>query len=181
MTPTTTTHLLPVLFGRDGEFEGAPNWTCLIHGSVGGDPPTFFRIGTIVSGAFFAAGVDRRFNARISAPTLNLRIPSVAARVAGLCARALGNQEVASWCAIEDHFSWTLHGALAISRGSFGRTIELSWERSSGRAQGYGPGGEADHPSIPTLTQATDVASFLASLFLALAPRIAALGGSNVR
>lgn len=66
---TAAPGVLDVVFGADGEFEGAPNW----------HPPLW-------DGAWahhFGAVPDP-----IDGLALDLRVPSVACRLAGLCARA---------------------------------------------------------------------------------------------
>ena len=151
--PLSTLHsaapgVLDVLFGRDGEFEGAPNWTgpILIGGRYIHVQAHRGQVGTLKGKV-----IDR------DACHLDLRIPSVAARVAGLCARALGYPAHSAWVEARED-GCALHLGDVDRPFRSGRVVDLS-------ALGLAP--------------ASDPAVFLSALFLQLAPRIAALGGSR--
>jgi hypothetical protein len=100
------------------------------------------------------------------------RVPSVAARLAELCARALGMTAPASWSIQEEAGGvFALVGVTQKPRTSFDSLIIMRWDH--GRAMNYGAGGGAQHPSVKTT--ATDSAAFLCDLVIALASHIAAL------
>jgi hypothetical protein len=112
-------------------------------------------------------GRGRRYHDEVA---LDLRIPSVAARLAGLCARALG---------FMDRWSWgPPDGAWGVRFGYVGGGPKR-WMIGCA-CYGFAPI-EADVVDFPALTDWTDAgiaqahASFLSALTLALAPRIAAL------
>ena len=132
--------VLDVVFGPDGDFEGAPRWTSPIWGSVtrwGEERPPSFVTRWTRNGADFVTP-EWDGNAGVRAPSLDLRIPTVAARLAGLCERAADSE------------TYRNNTALLISafRASAGAWFD-------------------------------DEAARLAALTLALAPRIAALGGGR--
>ena len=85
--------VLDIVFGADGDFEGAPRWRCLLHGRpaavglkiVGSCYTTF----TDISGGKASLLVGPSEWATIEDAALDCRIPSVAARLAGLCNRAM--------------------------------------------------------------------------------------------
>lgn len=165
--------VLDVVFGLDGDFKGAPDWACslLIAPDYGGGyilcaSPQLMREGVKI--LFADTGTLNMADCHF-----DLRVPSVAARLAGLCARALGHRLPATWSIQNERGGvFALVGVAHTPRTSFDSTIVLRWDR--GRAMGYGSGGDAQHPSITTT--ATDGTVFLRDLVLALAPQIAALG-----
>ena len=139
--------VLDVIFGHDGDFEGAPNW----------HPPLWdgawaYHIGDVPD--------------PLDGLALDLRIPSVAARLAGLCARALhpGGRVDGAWSveSLATGGKW-LHGSAE---------REMSWAwYASGAPQSSGPRLHG--------IEGCSCETFLAALTLALAPRIAALRGAR--
>lgn len=142
---------LDVVFGPDGDFEGAPRW----------DPPVFWlnqyiRWGWLRSQASFEHLI-------LPDLALDLRIPSVAARLAGLCARALGQSQPRGWGVEDANPEWCFQSVWG--------TRAYNW-RLNGAPYGAG---------LPVLPKGLlTPEAFLASLTLSLAPRIAALGGPRV-
>lgn len=158
LLPLSTLHssapgVLDVLFGRDGDFEGAPRHTSLVLWH-----PTHGWANRIL-----ATGSE------VGPHCLDLRIPSVAARVAGLCALAIDPRAVAAvFCAT----GTADHGFLGLRyTGGFLAEGRRTWNRSTGTEL-------SDPPTGVVLPPRCDAASGLAALFLTLAPRIAALGGT---
>ena len=130
--------VLDVVFGPDGDFQGASEWRCPIWDSENGPDGDWMGISR-----YARHPIADQFDP-LDTMFFDLRISSVAARLAGLCNRAmlLGEMEIDD--ATADVFSRAMWGT---ARG---------WGWRDGHA------------------------AFLASLTLALAPRIAALGGYNV-
>jgi hypothetical protein len=164
--------VLDVVFGPDGEFEGAPPWagpmTSLADDSRRGWLVWrgALNVSVATNDGHWSYTVDR-WRERWA---LDLRIPSVAARLAGLCARALG---------FMDRWSWgPPDGAWGVRFGYVGGGPKR-WMIGCA-CYGFAPI-EADVVDFPALTDWTDAgiaqahASFLSALTLALAPRIAAL------
>lgn len=154
--------ILNVIFGPDGDFARAPRW----DGPVvrGGDSYFSYRWWTGRGGNPFDVALD-------------LRVPAVFARVAGVCARALGFTDPAVW-SIQDEGGgvYALYGVLRRPRYSFEAVVVLRWD--NGRAMGHGTGGASTHPDIGG-GPFESLEHFLASLILTLAPRIAALKESK--
>lgn len=166
--------VLDVIFGADGDFEGAPRWVGPVLTPQGYRHS--LRGVTISSRPDLPGGVlvngigDRVY---LSADVaLDLRIPSVAARIAGLCARALTFSGKVSAAIVQ---SWW-------SREGDGMEIVYAAENGSRRIIWFSDGTMLTSGcvqfDIPEDDMSTDPASFLASLCLALAPRIAALPAS---
>lgn len=80
---------IDVVFGPDGDFEGAPYFSGPILARIRGEIPISYHH-VCTSYEPDQIGVMRNDGTRklCDAPALDLRIPSVAARLAGLCARA---------------------------------------------------------------------------------------------
>ena len=72
--------VLDIVFGADGDFEGAPEWRCMCW-----DSRDSAYVATITRSALDAFVFGGRIPPQFA---LDCRIPSVAARLAGLCARA---------------------------------------------------------------------------------------------
>lgn len=157
--------VLDVVFGPDGDFEGVPYFA--------GPVVDVSRYG---SGAYrYVAQIGERVIHFIDAVppdevahyALDLRVPSVAARLAGLCARALGHVDRGAFFNLAHRNGcsrpvWTLH--------SDGRPV--AWWSTAGL-----PHGRKDTPRLPQHLPAdpTDRERLFTALTLALAPRIAAL------
>lgn len=160
--------VLDVIFGPDGDFEGAPCWDGPVMAAgcwaniVGYDTNDSFAQLRYPHGVMTRAEFEP-----FSSCALDIRVPSVAARLAGLCARAMGFDLFSgAVCSAYQHGEYfTLagpHGMQDITWGSAG------WPTSRWRAP----------PDLPRALMVSP-SSFLAALTLALAPRIAALGVSR--
>ena len=148
--------VLDVVFGPDGDFEGADTWTGPVW-YEGERPSRWLHITMIGGEAFSIVSAEWWPLAPLS---LDLRVPSVAARLAGLCARAL-DEEGIGWVTLDDG-EWCL---------MVGNEPRGWWLPNTGEAL------LSMHPDL-----AGPVASpsaFLAALTLALAPKIAALRGGR--
>lgn len=166
---------LGVVFGPDGGFEGAPLWRPPLWGTLRprkGNPPDendgqtgfVFRytLNTTMHGdADLAVVMDGPAAIwGIGGAALDCRVPSVAARLAGLCARALGGPSDARLRMNDESVSLV------------GDRWQVTWQRDGGW-EIVTP----DDPrfSCPRMRTHETAASFLASLTLTLAPRIAGL------
>ena len=157
---------LDVVFGRDGDFEAAPYWvgpvTDIDPSGVGG----IYHVAAVLSGESIATIEGAGNNLPLYSVALDLRVPSVAARLAGLCARALGCPADAAFMAdtgtpAQGFVAFRVEWALIAGR----RWI---WNRGTGAELSERPAGVCLPPQC-------DAASGLAALTLALTPRIAAL------
>lgn len=140
--------VLDVVFGSDGDFEGAPPWRCPIWGRRTREPssePEWLSMSGFADGFVHYLEIGQYHDEEgrshqhgewdIIDATLDLRVPSIAARLAWLCCRAADPARMLD--------SWQRAADLA-ARAAWGE-----WNPE------YAPA--------------------LASLFLSLAPRIAAL------
>lgn len=146
--------VLDVVFGPDGDFEGAPRWAGPMTSNA-----DLSRYGWLVWGGFFHVSIathDGHWQYNVidwrAKWALDLRIPSVAARLAGLCARALVRDEVARCAGREIPASTSTQESVALLQYVL---------------------------NVPWVQLTPDQLRRLASLTLALAPRIAALGGTR--
>ena len=145
--------VLGVIFGPDGDFEGAPNFVGPLLDTVERRPA--YQYVMVTPGLVYDWATMTHY-------ALDLRVPSVAARLAGLCARALGQSQPIGWWVGEANPEWCL-------QSSWG-TRAFNW-RLTGVPYGTG---------LPVLPRGLlTCEAFLAALTLALAPRIAALGGAR--
>lgn len=160
--------VLDVIFGRDGDFEGAPEWRCPIWDSEDGPDGDWMGISRHARHP-----IADQFNP-LDTMFFDVRIPSVAARLAGLCARSIQMH-----AADPGPWYWTARG-ISAEFGQYGGFER--WEVSDGMLR---PLHLIDSltrrkdrlaPILPA-DAASSRPAFLASLTLALAPRIAALGG----
>lgn len=150
------------VFGPDGDFPDAPHFTGPVLGRVRGETPIAYHH-VCTSYEPDKIGVMRNDGAwkLCDAPALDLRIPSVAARLAGLCARALGQASDRGWGIGPANPEWCLQSQWG--------TRAFNW---SLKGVPYG-----DLLSLPRkMLTPEDV---LAALTLALADKIAALGGDR--
>jgi hypothetical protein len=174
LLPLSTLHaaapgVLDVVFGPDGDFEGAPDWI----GQVWAWSPAWgpesraacFRPVTCVYPETVSHGMGGGIT-RFEHAALDLRVPSIAARLAGLCARALGCPADAAFMA---DTGTPEQGFVA---------FRAEWALISGRRWIWnrGTGAElSERPAGVFLPPRCDAASGLAALTLALAPRIVKL------
>lgn len=135
--------VLDVVFGADGEFLLAPMFR----------PPLWHADGYWV----WQYQVD---DLTVQPLSLDLRVPSVAARLAGLCARALGfNLFVGALCSAYQHGDYfTLAGPHGMQ--------EVTWS-----SHGWPTSRAFVAPDLPREAM-TDPPAFLRALTIALAPRI---------
>lgn len=158
---TAAPGVLDVVFGADGDFEGAPHWCPVlwVHGVGWADYHNWYSTGLI------NVWYGTYNHHRMEDCYLDLRIPSVAARLTGLCARALGNKEGSLvWRVVRVTHGWQLAAYVTP-----GMCTHYYWS-----AKGWsGPSGL----NLPLAGEETPE-HFLAALTTALAPRIAALKGS---
>ena len=141
---TTAPGVLDVVFGPDGDFEGAPRWTCPIA-----TDPDRWRLDPSPAGRRWSiVGMVAGARTWPDDAALDLRIPSVAARLAGLCARALHHDGPVYCYQSADDGWWYLMP-------------------------------KDDNGALYWIEGAASEANFLAALTLALAPKIAALGGGR--
>lgn len=149
--------VLDVVFGPDGDFEGAPKWRPMLSGSLKG-APGYYPLWHLGARGPVALHRDAYgYATSIDDAALDLRIPTVAERLAGLCARALG--EFGAGWRVQRTGTWDLTDGV----------VSCCW-RSDGTPW-------ADMPQWPAVAGGpwrSDV-EFLRALTLALAPRIAAL------
>lgn len=143
--------VLDVVFGPDGDFEGAPPWL-----------PWLWIPGRQI----WIQPVDvRDIKAAVMRETVTLdcRVYHIEAHIAGLCARALGESGV-GWRIDATDTCWTLTDGMPA----------FKWPKDG---SSYGKA----LSDIPVVSGApwADKAVFLAALTLALAPRIATLGSTK--
>ena len=161
MTPTYLLHLsslhsaapgaLDVIFGPDGDFEGAPRWKPPLW-----DGAWAHHLGSVPD--------------PIDDLALDLRVPTVAARLAGLCAQAL---DAPSDAAIMVATGTTEQGFIALRcEGGLISERRWIWNRGTGAEL-------SERPCGIRLPPRCDAASALAALTLALAPQIAVLGAAR--
>lgn len=157
--------VLDIVFGADGDFEGAPEWRCMCW-----DSRDSAYVATITRSALDAFVFGGRIPPQFA---LDCRLPSVAARLAGLCARALDVEATGqAWATeageIRPEF-WVLRYC-----DTAGYAASVAWCKATGRPdrRGLSPC-PPETPSLPA--GLADVPSFLAALTLAMAPKIAAL------
>jgi hypothetical protein len=148
---------LDKVFGPDGDFEGAPKFRPSLFGNyqgVEGYYPLFHL--TVRRVPLYRDA--RGYADPIENAAFDLRVPSVATRLAGLCAQALGQTQPTGWGVGDANPEWCLQSCWG--------TRAFNW-RLNGMPYGMGL------PVLPTglLTQE----AFLSALTLALAPKIAAL------
>lgn len=142
--------VLGVVFGPDGDFEGAPRWGGLVWGCEQfgreNDAPTWYDgVSIDADGVVWAESHDEydRGLTRISDACLDCRLPSVAARLLKLCLEA-------ARCPTDPRLFWDVCDLWEVWSD---RSYEAAW---------------------------TDAhASALATLTLTLAPQIATLGGER--
>lgn len=152
--------VLDVVFGPDGDFEGAP----LFRGPVRLTDGRYVSMDWLLCQPWDLAIMHRM-------ASLDLRVPSVAARLAGLCAQALGHHEGTGWRAYRMADGWALTDwSEGLTQWTLSGLIEIPPRL---------PTSEGWSAADPTWTLRggpwETEAHFLASLFLSLAPRIAAL------
>lgn len=173
--------VLDVIFGPDGpcDFWSAPVWGSIARNDDRGRTPAdYYWVGDVVGGHVRTydprAHVDGDHGSLIIDAALDCRVPSVAARLAGLCARAMDPEATGQAWATEagemrpDY--WVLRYC-----DTAGHVASAAWAKTTGspnwRALSPCPPAAPDLPAdLP------DVASFIAALVMALAKRIAALG-----
>lgn len=84
--------VLSVVFGKDGTRDDAPLWRAPIWGTVAGSDPGFYTMSSLHIDSegpkVCAANIDRAFSPMMRDGALDLTIPSIACRLAGLCIRA---------------------------------------------------------------------------------------------
>lgn len=149
---TAAPGILDVVFGPDGDFEGAPRWM----------GPVMLSNGMSGVRYVYRNPVDPLI---VDLPAsrdgaLDLRVRTVAARLAGLCARALGGTGE-GWRVVYVGMTWVLTDGLSQM---------FCWD-ALGRRRENTP------PHLPPVEGRpfTSAAHFLAALTLALAPQIARL------
>lgn len=181
---TAAPGVLDVVFGPDGDFERAPHFTgpLSVDGRfVGGLPTMKIRMGGqwqpthLVCAPFDGDDAGILWAYPLARVYLDLRIPSVAARLAGLCARALGiaGETPAALCWSLDPTGrgrWMLarvgdrkHGPCLAAWDGFGLPIRCYDEQ------------DAPLPPPVAVPFTADALAFRRALTLTLAPRIAAL------
>lgn len=86
--------VLDVVFGPDGDFEGAPQWGGPVWGAehLGDFGPSWYDV-SVEGAQLWALSKDPSDPGMTTIPdgALDLRVSTVAARLAGLCARAMGD------------------------------------------------------------------------------------------
>lgn len=169
--------ILTVIFGSDGP---ASFWSCPVRGriAIGADlfmPEDWYWVAMVLGGGRVLttdhAPYVKEGGSVILDAQLDCRVPSVAARLLGLCARAMDSAATgAAW--IEDH------GDSLALRYCVKRVVPhdaIYWKRATGAPYATA----ADAKPVVMADVPTDEASFVAALVTALAPRIAALGGAR--
>ena len=155
--------VLDVVFGPDGDFEGAPSWTGPAFTPHRPENIAWWPVlSTDPNGSVWTETADQVDPGvfRIRDAALDLRIPSVAARLAGLCARALGMTSD-GWRIEYVGMTWLLTDGLC----QF-----LAWD-----VLGKPREGTPAHLPLILGRPFMSPAHFLAALTLALAPKIAVL------
>ena len=172
--------VLDVVFGPDGEVEGAPSWTGPAFTPHRPENIAWWPVlSTDPNGSVWTETADQVDPGafRIRDAALDLRVPSVAARLAGLCARALDVEATGQAWATEAGEIQKDYWALRYCDQD-GYVASCAWMKTTGK-----PDRRSLSPcptSAPIMPAGLpDVASFLAALTLALAPKIAALGGGR--
>lgn len=174
LLPLSTLHaaapgVLDVVFGPDGASSEAPHWCPPLWTGTWDreDVRWGWRWDVIHDGERLMVPDE---DCIIEDAALDLRVPSVAARLAGLCARALG-------CPAD--------AAFMVDTGTPEQgfvAFRAEWALISGRRWIWnrGTGTElSERPAGVCLPPRCDAASGLAALTLALAPRIATLARSS--
>ena len=165
--------VLDVVFGPDGTFEGAPAFSPPLWTGIWSDrlEDPICQWGWCWGEVYMSEDGLALFDdhRQVEDAYLDCRIPSVAARLAGLCARALGATSGDGWMIhLYPKVDYPFGGYIGLRRHdsciTFNRDGILLRERGV---------------SVPVAAMATKEL-FLASLTLALAPKIAALGGPRV-
>lgn len=198
---STIAATLPVLFGPDGDFPGAPRFRCALWAAgcwaesgpdgVYVQARRVLRDRAVVSDPLIYGVGDRGYTS--SQVFIDLRIPSVAARVAGLCARALGAHWAEGWTVRQYENGLALESSGMRPDANGRPTLHFdgwAWYDATPNARSRRPvlgrhtraegiRDPVDYPLTFDVLGGHPRASFLASLFVSLAPRIAALGGSN--
>ena len=153
--------VLDVVFGPDGDFEGAPCTVLQVFDEARNEymPRTWPDIEQMIDGG----GIPLRY-------ALDCRVPSIAARLAGLCARARGVRVGDGWslvCEVHPGVLYRLVGVLTT-----GRSVTAGAWLSTGRRFHTDAkiGDDVKHPP-----HGSDPAAFLATLTLERAPQIAGL------
>lgn len=158
-----------VVFGLDGDFDGAPLWHPPL--ACDGEWHTDY---CVEQGAVWVYRGSHGNSVQCLAD-LDLRVPSVASRLARLCALALGCRNPGTVEVVVDYGTsdpaWSLRSAR--------RGVPLFRWTQDGRGLG------SDFPS-PNLPVSVEIDGrehieciFLSALTIALAPRIAALGAGS--
>ena len=155
--------VLDVVFGADGDFPGAPSWAGPMTSMA-----RYPRHSWLVWRGLFHASVgtdDGHWSCTVDEWrerwALDCRVLAVEDHLKRLCARAL---DMPKWRAgVQLRKNGDTYRLSTIGR-------DLSWHGTGACYPASGP-----HPSLPS--EPADLPSFLAALTLALAPRIAALGG----
>lgn len=171
--------VLDVVFGPDGTFEGAPAFSPPLWTGIWSDrlEDPICQWGWCWGEVYMSEDGLALFDdhRQVEDAYLDCRIPSVAARLAGLCARALDVEATGqAWATeageIRPEF-WVLRYC-----DTAGYAASVAWCKATGRPdrRGLSPC-PPETPSLPA--GLADVPSFLAALTLSLAPKIAALGG----
>lgn len=142
--------VLDVVFGADGEFLLAPMFR----------PPLWHADGYWV----WQYQVD---DLTVQPLALDLRVPSVAARLAGLCAQALGVSIGAGWALVCEAHPGVLYRLAGVM--TTGRSVTAGAWLSTGRSFRAEAKIWDDVPNPP---HGPDPHAFLARLCIALAPRI---------
>lgn len=150
---TAAPGVLDVVFGPDGDFTGAPEWRCPIWDAEDGPDGDWMGISRHA-----LHPIADQFDP-LDTMLLDFRIPSVAARLAALCARALDFWHVGPFDG-----AWGVYLG-SIDDGPWGWTIGCA-----GWSSDYIP-----NDLVPNADTIHTEAEFIAALTVALAPRIAAL------
>lgn len=171
---------LAVIFGPDGDFDGAPMWRPPLWGRLRphrgnkSDPEADDQQGFVYRYTIHgvrAVIMERDGVWTVDDAALDLRIPSVAARLAGLCARVLWPTQIidGAVASVYRHGDW-VH--LAMPHGG----MEATWRTAGGFCGGaVDPAARKVLALYPATIEEFSPASLLASLTLALADRIGAL------
>lgn len=148
--------VLDVVFGRDGSFDDAPFWR----------GPVRLTDGRYVSMDWLLCQPwDLEIMHRMAA--IDLRVPTAAARLAGLCAQALGFNADDGWRIV-----YTEHIGFELITARCTQFCESGGSRESWRFTGVP--WRRGLPAIAGCSERWTCEMFLAALTLALAPKIAA-------
>lgn len=166
--------ILGVVHGPDGEHEGAPVWggpvyyhdskgqyrmAHVAHVGTGRDDDAV----TLLDATEIRRCAMRRYATLPDVFWYDLRVEGVRARFVRLCAQALN---MTGW----QHGVWCRH---------YGDTFRLTTIGASKEWDGMGRCYPAAGPHPSLRSEPSDLPSFVAGLVLALAPKIAALGGAK--